>query len=148
MPCVSKPSSKHEIIMSLWLICYIQYGFSISYLSIPGEVARDRCNISHIFTSMSNVVLRLSFICFSGRFKTGQCCRKVGGQECGVIIICSKILAYLISVKVFGLLFSSFIMGYVIIIISIHIIIIIIIIMVMVMVFIFSIHNQYNYPII
>ena len=50
IPCVTKPSCTHGTIISLWLICYIQCGFSISYLSIPGIVAHDRCNISHIFT--------------------------------------------------------------------------------------------------
>ena len=50
MPCVSKPNCTHGIIVSLWLICYIQCGFSISYLSIPWIVAHDRCNISQIFT--------------------------------------------------------------------------------------------------
>ena len=50
IPCVTKPSCTHGTIISLWLICYIQCGFSISYLSISGIVAHDRCNISHIFT--------------------------------------------------------------------------------------------------
>ena len=50
IPCVTKPSCTHGTIISLWLICYVQCGFSISYLSIPGIVAHDRCNISHIFT--------------------------------------------------------------------------------------------------
>ena len=50
MPCVSKPTCTNVIIISLWLICHIQCGFSISYLSIPGIAARDRCNISHVFT--------------------------------------------------------------------------------------------------
>ena len=49
MPCIGKPSYTHEIIISLWLICYIQCEFSIPYLSIPGVAAHDRCNISHIF---------------------------------------------------------------------------------------------------
>ena len=49
MPFVSKPGCTHGIIVSLWLICYIQCGFSISYLSIPGIVPHDRCNISKIF---------------------------------------------------------------------------------------------------
>ena len=50
MSCFSKPGCKHGIIVSLWLICYIQCGLSISYLSIPGIVAHDRCNIFQIFT--------------------------------------------------------------------------------------------------
>ena len=49
MSYVSKPGCTHGIIVSLWLICYIQCGLSISYLSIPGIVAHDRCNISQIF---------------------------------------------------------------------------------------------------
>ena len=50
MRCVGKPSQTHGINTLLWLICYIQCGFSISYLSISDIVAHDRCNISHIFT--------------------------------------------------------------------------------------------------
>ena len=49
MSYVSKPGCTHGIIVSLWLICSIQCGFSISYLSIPGIVAHDRCNISQFF---------------------------------------------------------------------------------------------------
>ena len=41
MSCVRKPGCTHGIIVSLWLICYIQCGLSISYLSIPGIVAYD-----------------------------------------------------------------------------------------------------------
>ena len=131
IPCVSKPSCTHEIIISLWLKCYIQCGFSISYLSIPGIVAHDRCNISHIFTfsfqfqcPMSCCTFHL-YSCFSGGFRTMKHGRRVGGWWCGVMIICLKILACLISANVFGLLFSSFIMGFIIISSSIHIIIIV-----------------------
>ena len=46
LTCVSKPSCAHGTIVSLWLICCIQCGFSICYLSIPGIVAHDRSNIS------------------------------------------------------------------------------------------------------
>ena len=49
MPSVSKPTCTHVIIISLWLICHIQCGFSISYLSIPEIAVCDRCNISHVF---------------------------------------------------------------------------------------------------
>ena len=49
MPCVSKPICTHGIIISLWLICYIQCRFSISYLSILVLAGHDRCRISHIF---------------------------------------------------------------------------------------------------
>ena len=132
MPYVSKSSCTHEIIISLWLICCIQCGFSISYLSIPGTVAHDRCNISQIFTFFVQFqcpMLCCAFHlcnCFSGGFKTGQLGRKVGGQECWVRIIFFKILTSLISVNVFGLLSSLFIMRFIIIIISIYIIIVII----------------------
>ena len=53
MPCASKPTCTHVIIILLWLICHIQCGFSISYLLIPGIAAHDRCNISrfHFFFS-------------------------------------------------------------------------------------------------
>ena len=50
MLCVSEPIYTHVIIILLWLICYIPYGFSISNISIPGRVTHERCNISHIFT--------------------------------------------------------------------------------------------------
>ena len=134
MPCVSKPSSTHGIVVSLWLISYIQCGFSISYLSIPGLVAHDRCNISQIFIfsvqfecTMSCCALHLHNR-FSGGFKTGQRVWKLGGQECQVIIY-YKILACLISFNVFGFLSSLLILTFIIIIISIYIIIIIIIAM-------------------
>ena len=77
MPYVSKSSCTHGIIISLWLICCIQRGFSISYLSIPGTVARDRCNISQIFTFFVQFqcpMLCCAFHlcnCFSGGFKMG-----------------------------------------------------------------------------
>ena len=72
MPSVTKPTCTHVIIISLWLICYIQCVFKISYLSILGIAAHNRCNISHVFTFLINfnVVLRLSFIwLFFGRIK-------------------------------------------------------------------------------
>ena len=74
IPCVSKPSCTPGIIVSLWLICYIQHWFSISYLSIPGIVDHDRCNISHIFTFSFQFQCPLSccvfhlYNCFSGGF--------------------------------------------------------------------------------
>ena len=54
IPCVTKPCCTHGIIISLWLICYIQRGFSVSYLSILGIVAHDRCNIYHNLLFLSN----------------------------------------------------------------------------------------------
>ena len=97
MPCVSKPSCTHGIIISLWLIFYIQCGLSISSLSIPWIVAHNRCNISHIFAfsfqfecPISCCVFHL-YKCFSGGFKMGQRGSKFGGKRCGVIIICFKI---------------------------------------------------------
>ena len=123
MPCVSRPGCTHGIIATLWLICYIQCWFSISYLSIPGIVANDKYNISQIVIFFVQLQCPISccafhlFKCFSGGFKTGQRGRKVDGQECWVIIIYFKILACLISFNVFR---------FIIIIISIYIIIIII----------------------
>ena len=123
MPCVSKPSCLHGLIVSLWLICCIQCRFSISYLSIPGVVAHDRCNISQIltfFVQFQCPILCCAFHlynCFLGGLKTGQHGKKVGGQECQVRIIYFKILTCLISVNVFGLLFFLFIMRFIIIVI-------------------------------
>ena len=58
IPCVSKPGCTHRIIVSLWLICYILCGFSMSYLSIFGIVGHDRYNISQIFLFSFNVQCR------------------------------------------------------------------------------------------
>ena len=66
MPCAGKPGCIHRIIVSLWLIWYIQCGFSIAHLSIPGTVAHDRCNIFQIFIffqwciSLSSLLLQLA----------------------------------------------------------------------------------------
>ena len=66
MPCVSKPTCTNVIIISLWLICHIQCGFSISYLSISGIAAHDRCNISTFLPFFSfNVVLCLLLLFWS-----------------------------------------------------------------------------------
>ena len=54
MPCAGKPGCIHRIIVSLWLIWYIQCGFSIAHLSIPGTVAHDKCNIFQIFIFLFN----------------------------------------------------------------------------------------------
>ena len=54
MSCVIKPGCTHGIIVSLWLIYYIQCGFSISYLSILGIVDHDRFNISQTFIFLFN----------------------------------------------------------------------------------------------
>ena len=64
MPCVRKPTFTHVIIISLWLIRHIQCQFSISYLSIPGMEAHDRCNISHVllFLVSFHVVLCLLWL--------------------------------------------------------------------------------------
>ena len=136
MPCVSRPGCTHGIIISLWLICCIQCGFSISYLSIPEIVAHDRSNISQIFIFLVQFQCPMSccafhlYNCFSGGFKTEQRGRKVGEQECWVIIFYFKILVCLISFNVFGLLSSLFTLRFIIIIISIYFIIIIITIVV------------------
>ena len=59
------------------------------------------------------------------------------------MVICFKILVFLISVNVFGLLLFLFVVGFIMIIISIHIIIIITTI---IMVISFYTHDQYNDP--
>ena len=134
MPCASKPSCTHGIIISLWLICYIQYGFSISYLSIPGIVTHYRYIVCHIFAFYFQFQYPMSYCvfhlcnCFFEGLKMVQRGRKLGRQVCGII----KTLACLISVITFELLFSLFIMGFSMIIISIDIIIIITIIFVIV----------------
>ena len=63
-PCVSKPSCIHGIIGSLWLICCIECGFSISYLSIPGIVDHDIRNISQIFTFLFNFNVHCCVVSF------------------------------------------------------------------------------------
>ena len=98
------------------------YSGRIQYLlSIPGIVANDRCNISHNFT----FYFRFQFPMLCCAFHLCNCFyvafiqhgREVGGQVCGVMIIYWKILACLISVNVFSLLFFLFIMGFIIVII-------------------------------
>ena len=73
--------------------------------------------------------------------------RTVGGQGCGVIIICFKILACLILVNVFGLLFSLFVMGFIMIVSICVIIIITTIIMVIIWLYT-QCNHQNNYQII
>ena len=149
MPCVSKPGCTHGIIVSLSLICCIQCGFSISYLSIPGIVAHDTCNISQIFTFF--VQFQCPMLCcafhlynyFSGGFKTGQHGRKVDGQECWVRIIYFKILICLISVNVFELLSSLFITRFIVIIIVFTLSLLSLLLLWLLM---FYTHIQYNYP--
>ena len=76
MPCVSIPTCTHVIIISLWLICLIQCGFSISYLSIPGIAAHDRCNSSHVYQFFFSALMWYCvfhlFNCFLGGLKFGQ----------------------------------------------------------------------------
>ena len=61
MPCVSKLTCTHVIIISLWLICNIQCRFSISYLSISGIAAHEDVIFPMIllFLFSFNVVLGL-----------------------------------------------------------------------------------------
>ena len=61
MPCVSKTTCTPVIVISLWLICHIQCGFSISYLSIPAIAAHDGCNISHVFTFFLSALMWCCF---------------------------------------------------------------------------------------
>ena len=149
MPCVSKLGCTHVIIVSLWLICFIQFRLSISYLSIPGIVAHDRCNIFQIFIFFVQFKCPMSccafhlYNCFSGGFKTGQRDRKVAGQECQVIIIYFKILACLISVNVFGLFSSLFIVRFIIIIVL--LVFTLLLSLLFLWILHFYTHNQYNY---
>ena len=99
IPCVTKPSCTHGTIISLWLICYIQCGFSISYLSIPGIVAHDRCNISHIFT-------------FSFQFQCLMSCCTFHLHNCLLlllllIVLLLLLLLLLLSVVLFLILFVN-----------------------------------------
>ena len=98
IPCVTKPSCTHGTIISLWLICYIQCGFSISYLSIPGIVAHDRCNISHIFT-------------FSFQFQCLMSCCIFHLHNCLLLllllILLLLLLLLLLSVVLFLILFVN-----------------------------------------
>ena len=96
MPWVSKPSCTKGIIVSSWLICYIQCGFTSSYLSILGTVSHDRCNIYQICTFFVLFQCPMSCCAFH-LFKRWQRGWKVVGRSVGVIIIYFKILACLIS---------------------------------------------------
>ena len=92
MPCVSKPTCTHVTIILLRLICYIQCRFSISYVSIPGRAAYDRCNISHIFTFSFQLQCRaVPFIykTIFGRIQNLVASYKELGKF-GFIIICFK----------------------------------------------------------
>ena len=64
MPCVNKFTCAHAIIIWLWLICHIQCGFSISYLSIPGILAHDKCIFSMLllFLFIFNVAFGLMLL--------------------------------------------------------------------------------------
>ena len=99
IPCVTKPSCTHGTIISLWLICYIQCGFSISNLSIPGIVAHDRCNISHIFT-------------FSFQFQCLMSCCTFHLHNCLLlllllILLLLLLLLLLLSIVLFLILFVN-----------------------------------------
>ena len=108
--------SYHITLVNMLYSGWVQY-----LLSIPRVEANDRCNISHNFNfyfQFQCPMLCCAFHlynCFYVAFI--QHGRKVGGQVCGVMIICFKILACLISVNVFSLLFFLFIMGFIIVII-------------------------------
>ena len=114
--------SYHITLVNMLYSGWVQY-----LLSIPGIAANDRCNISHNFT----FYFRFQYPMLCCAFHLCNCFyvafiqhgRKEGGQVCGVMIICLKILACLISVNVFSLLFFLFIMRFIIIIIIIIIII-------------------------
>ena len=110
MSCVSKRACTHVIIRSLWLICYIHCGFSISYLSIPGIAAYDRCTIPHSYFFFSISISCCAFLlynCFLGGLKTGQRGRGDGGGAVESQSFVSR-LACLNLVHVYGLLFSLF----------------------------------------
>ena len=84
------------IIISIWLICHVQCRFSISYLSIPGIAAHDRCNISHIFTFSFQFQCRAVPLIYITVFWQDSKRDIViggisGGRGCGFIIICFKI---------------------------------------------------------
>ena len=74
-------------------MCYIQCGFSISYLSIPGTAAHERCNISDIFTfSFQFQCCAVPFI-YTAIFWEDSKLGSVVGAMWGmwVMIICFKI---------------------------------------------------------
>ena len=64
VPCVSKPNCTHGIIVSLWLICCVQCGFSISYQSIPGIIAHDNA----IFFEVLLFFVQFNFQCHAVPF--------------------------------------------------------------------------------
>ena len=71
----------------------MQCGFSISYVSIPGITAHDRCNISHVFTFSFQLrcgTASFIYLTIFGRITKLISVLEVTGQ-CGFIIICFKI---------------------------------------------------------
>ena len=103
----------HVIIISLSLICYIQCG--ISSLLTPGIAAHDRCDCSHIFIfSFQCQCCAVLFIYIYAIWEEDSMRGSVGGEigwEGGVgggmgsLSFVSR-LACLISIHVYGLLFS------------------------------------------
>ena len=93
MPCVSKFSCTHGIIISLCLICYIQCRFSIACLSIPGIAASDRCKISNSFTfSFQFQSPAVLFIYIAVFWEDLKRLGEIGERKwCEIIFICSKI---------------------------------------------------------
>ena len=104
MPCIGKPSYTHEIIISLWLICYIQCEFSVPYLSIPGVAAHDRCNISHIFAFSFQFQCRCFPLIYITIFQKDSKRGNVWGRGtgCGVIIICFLFFLFFLILNKFG----------------------------------------------
>ena len=110
MPCASKPTCTHVIIILLWLICHIQCGFSISYLLIPGIAAHDRCNISRFHFFFSALMWCCVFQLFNYFFGSNKLGSVVGRRrwEYGFLIICFKIGLLNFSPCVYSLLFFLF----------------------------------------
>ena len=65
MPCVSKLACTHVIIISLWLTCHIQCGFSISIYPFLGEQPMIDVSTFLLFLFSFNVVLCLLLLFWS-----------------------------------------------------------------------------------
>ena len=83
MQCVSKHTCTCVIVISLWLTCNTQCGFSIYYLSIPRIEALDRCNTSPptFYFFISTLMCAVAFIYLTNFWEDAKLGKVVGGMR-------------------------------------------------------------------